>query len=128
MLTITSSNVLKLTKGNSCIIDITPIDATTKQPVILQSGDKVLFTVKGYSGTVLQKTLTEADYDDGDTSLNCAINPEDTVDLPVGEYAYDCLYLTDDGQAVTFISSKFIITTAAGLYTDAELEGGANNG
>ena len=121
----TSGNVLKLTKGNSCIIDITPIDTETKQPYILQSGEKVLFTVKDrISQTVFQKALTNDDYGDGDTSLNLVINPEDTIGMRVGEHDYDCLLLTDDGQAVTFISSKFIILEAAGYYTD----GGESNG
>jgi hypothetical protein len=44
--------------------------------------------------------------------------------LNVGEYFYDCLLLMDDGQAITFISSKFIILEAAGYYTD----GGESNG
>lgn len=126
MLTITSANVLKLTKGNSCIIDITPIDEETKEPYILQDGDTVLFTVKnGISGSMFQKTLTNSDYDDDDTSLNCAINPDDTINMSAGEYAYDCLLLTADGQAVTFISSKFILSEAVGVYTDA---GGGDNG
>jgi hypothetical protein len=125
MLTITSANVLKLTKGNSCIIDITPIDTETKQPYILQSGEKVLFTIKNrIEQTVLQKELTSEDYGEEDTSLNCVIEPADTIGLNVGEYFYDCLLLMDDGQAITFISSKFIILDAAGYYTD----GGESNG
>lgn len=120
-----NGNVLKLTKGNSCIIDITPIDEETKQPYILQDGDKVLFTVKDrIFQTVFQKALTNEDYDEDDTSLNLVINPEDTISMRVGEHDYDCLLLTDDGQAITFISSKFIILEAAGYYTD----GGESNG
>lgn len=126
MLNVTSGNVLNLTKGNSCIIDITPIDEETKQPYILQDGDKVLFTVKDrIFQAVLQKTLTNEDYDDDDTSLNLAIDPQDTIGMRVGEYDYDCLLLTADGQAVTFISSKFILSEAVGVYTDA---GGGDNG
>lgn len=126
MLNVTSGNVLKLTKGNSCLIDITPIDEETKQPYILQDGDKVLFTVKDrIFQTILQKTLTNEDYDDDDTSLNLAIDPQDTIGMRVGEHDYDCLLLTADGQAVTFISSKFILSEAVGVYTDA---GGGDNG
>lgn len=125
MLTV-KGNILKLTKGNSGIIDITPIDEETKEPYILQDGDTVLFTVKnGISGSMFQKSLTNSDYDEEDTSLNCAINPEDTIAMPVGVYDYDCLLLTADGQAVTFISSKFILCDAVGVYTDV---GGGDNG
>lgn len=126
MLNVTSGNVLNLTKGNSAIIDITPINEESKQPYILHDGDKVLFTVKDrIFQTVLQKTLTNEDYDDDDTSLNLAIDPQDTINMRVGEHDYDCLLLTADGQAVTFISSKFILSEAVGVYTDA---GGGDNG
>ena len=106
-------------RGNSASINITPIDTDTGTPVILQEGDKVLFTVKNQNGaTVMKKVLTAADYDDAeDTSLNCSIEPDDTIDLLTGEYAYDCL-LVSGGQAVTFISSSFIIEKALGTYAD----------
>lgn len=119
-----SGNILKLTRGNSCVIDITPIDAETKQPYILTHGEKVLFTIKDrFNQKTLQKKLTQDDYGEG-TSLNCVIEPSDTIEMPVGEYFYDCLLLTGDGKAITFISSKFIILEAAGYYTD----GGVNDG
>jgi hypothetical protein len=45
--------------------------------------------------------------------------------LTTGEYLYDVLLLTSDGQAITFISSSLVIEKAIGLYTDA---GGGDNG
>lgn len=123
MFDIFDKNIIRIMRGNSASINITPIDTDTGTPVILQEGDKVLFTVKNQNGaTVMKKVLTSADYDDGeDTSLNCSIEPDDTIDLLTGEYAYDCL-LVSGGQAVTFISSSFIIEKALGTYVD--LSGG----
>jgi hypothetical protein len=119
MFDIFDKNVIRIVRGNSASINITPIDTDTSTPVILSEGDKVLFTVKNQNGaTVMQKVLTSANYDDGeDTSLNCPIEPDDTIDLLTGEYAYDCLLLVGS-QAVTFISSALIIEKALGTYED----------
>lgn len=113
-------NVIFITRGNTATIDITPIDSATQNPFILQNGDKVLFTVKDSNRrTVIKKTLTNADYTDPeDTSLNCTLEAEDTANLLTGDYKYDCLLVTSDGQAVTFISSSFVIKEAVGMYTD----------
>lgn len=120
MFDIFEGNVISLTKGNSVTIDITPVDTSTEQPYILQEGDKVLFTVKDRRGeTVIQKVLDDSSYSDPeDTSLNCELEPADTADLLTGEYKYDCLLLTSDGQAVTFIKSAFILSEAIGMYSD----------
>lgn len=38
-------NSLELTRGNSLLIDITPIDEKTQEPIVLTGEDKVLFTI-----------------------------------------------------------------------------------
>jgi hypothetical protein len=118
-------NIIEITRGNSAIIDITPIDTDTGAPYKLSEGDRVLFTLKSKRGTkVFQKVLTNADYEsEEDDSLNLELAPEDTIDLISGEYLYDCLLITKDIQAATFISSTLIIKEAIGLYTDPEEDG-----
>lgn len=119
MLSIDCNNIIRITKGNSAVIDITPIDDVSGDPYILQEHDYVLFTVKNRQAQkIIQKTLTNEDYDEDDTSLNCVIDPEDTIDIRTGEYKYDCLLTTSDGQVITFISSSFIVVEAHGFYTD----------
>lgn len=118
--------VLRLTRGNSADISITLKDAYTGDPIVIKEGDSVLFTAKDKHGeTVIKRTLTYADIspDDGH-SLILQIIPEETM-LTTGEYLYDVLLLTSDGQAITFISSSLVIEKAIGLYTDA---GGGDNG
>lgn len=118
--------VLRLTRGNSADISITLKDAYTGDPIVIEEGDSVLFTAKDKRGeTVIKRTLTHADIspDDGH-SLILPITPEETM-LMTGEYLYDVLLLTSDGQAITFISSSLVIEKAIGLYTDA---GGGDNG
>lgn len=126
MLNIFDECALRLTKGNSADISITLTDADTGEPIVIETGDNVLFTVKDKRGeTVIKRILTPADIspDDGH-SLILTLEPEETM-LTTGEYLYDVLLVTSDGQAITFISSSLIIQQAIGLYTDV---GGDDNG
>ena len=126
MFNIFDESVLRLTRGNSADISITLTDTDTGDPIVIEEGDYVLFTVKDKRGnTVIKHTLTPADISEEDQhSLILSIEPEETM-LTTGEYLYDVLLVTSDGQAVTFISSSFIIDPAVGLYTDL---GGDSNG
>ena len=118
--------MIKITKGNSATIDITLVDSSSGEHFTLSDGDKVLFTIKNRKGeTVIQKVITSADEYPEEAVYQCVFEPNDTISLPTGTYDYDCLLVTEDGEAVTFISSAFVITKAIGLYTDG---GGAVNG
>lgn len=120
MFDIFDDNLIHLTRGNSATISILPISTDTTEPVILDDGDSVLFTMKDSKGnTVLQKTLTNDDYSDPeDETIDLLIEPEDTIDLLTGEYKYDCLLLLSNGEAITFISSTVVIDEAVGTYRD----------
>lgn len=124
------NNRIKLTRGNSCKIDILPLiaysgDKITKVPVILQNGDRVIFTVGGLSGKkYLQKILTADDYDENDDSLNLVLFPEDTINLQPINYVYDVVLVYDNGASVTFIdSATFSVLPAVGTYQDLERGG-----
>lgn len=126
MLSVDSDNSIHITQGNSLVLTITPMSSATGKKIVLEDGDKVLFTVKSLmSDTVIQRILTRADYDESD-NLICEIGPEETVQLAVGEYYYDCLLCQVDGLTSTFISSKLYVTVAAGRYTD--ITGGVDDG
>lgn len=118
-------NVIKITRGNSADISITVTDAKTGEPIELDEGDRVVFTAKNPAGvTVIRKELTSNDASEEDpTSLVMSLIPDDTM-ITTGEYKYDVLYLTQDNQAITFISSTLIILPAIGLYTDTGGVGG----
>lgn len=115
-------NSLELTRGNSLLIDITPIDEETQEPIVLTGEDKVLFTIYNKTRRIkLQKTLTKDDYsDETDTSLNCLIEPDDTLSWLPGDYPYDCL-LCKDSNIITFISSTIHINEAYGEYPELEV-------
>lgn len=122
------NNHIKLTRGNSCKIDILPLlvneSLKTQTPIILSDDDKVIFTVASPSGKIyLQKVLTADDYDEGDETLNLIIFPEDTIDMQPYDYVYDVLVVYDDGSTTTFIrDATFSILSALGTYKDLEVE------
>lgn len=118
MLNIFDKQLLYITRGNSAEILITLTDTDTGLPIVIGEGDKVLFTVKNQNGvTVIKKVLTNTDLAEDGHSLIMNILPSET-NITTGEYKYDVLLVTLEGQAVTFISSTMIITDAVGLYTD----------
>ena len=118
MLSIFDEKLLRITKANSAEIAITLTDNDTGEPITIGPGDSVLFTAKNKNGvTVIQKTLTENDLDTDGHTILMQILPSET-NIQTGEYPYDVLLVTLDGQAVTFISSTMVISPAVGLYTD----------
>ena len=102
MLSIDNQNNITLTQGNSAEIDITPID-TMGEPVVLEQGDMVVFTIKHCRKEVFRKVLGAEDWDVDEKALKLILKPEDTADLPPCNYAYDCIYIFADGSAYTFI-------------------------
>lgn len=118
MLNIFDKQLLQITCGNSAEIAIVLTDTDTGQPITIGEGDKVLFTAKSKNGTtVIKKELTSNDLAEDGYTLLMKILPEETL-ISTGEYPYDVLLVTLDGQAVTFISSYMIINPAVGVYTD----------
>lgn len=118
MFSLFDKQVLKIRRGNSAEIRISVTDSKTGEPVIISGEDRVLFTVKNRTrDTVIQKTLTPEDMDEGHATLVLNLEPSDTMIL-TGEYRYDVLLVTGDGVATTFISSALIIEPSLGLYTD----------
>lgn len=118
MLDIFDQQLLRITRGNSADIAITLIDANTREPIVIGASDTVLFTAKSKVGnTVIKKELTSIDIGEDGHTLMLRLLPEDTM-LQTGEYPYDVLLVTIDGQAITFISSSIIIAPSVGVYTD----------
>lgn len=115
MLNIFDKHLLKITEGNSVDVLIGITDAKTKEPITIGDGDKVIFAAKDAKGTIaLRKELTSNDISDDGHTLVMSLTPRDTM-LITGEYPYDVLLSTFDGQAITFISSYMVIRPAVGL-------------
>lgn len=104
-------NDIEIVQGNTAEIDITPLE-DDDTPVIMQSGDKVIFTVALGRKTYIKKELTAAMQNE-DGSLTLMLNPEDTMTMPPIDYEYDCLFIYADGSSYTFIkAAKFTVEKA----------------
>ena len=115
-----TGNKITLTKGNSAAIDITMTNSATGELITLETSDRVVLTAKDLFGnTAFQKIITsENRVSEEEPIYECVFEPDDTINLPVGQYKYDVMLILGDGQVVTFISSDLIIMKAIGLYTD----------
>ena len=116
---------IRMTRGNTAYLDITPLDEGG-QPIVLGEGDRVIFKVKSPFGeTKLTRILDNSCYSDPeDTSVNLLLVPDDTLGMRTGLYLYDCILIFADGQAYTFISeSRFELTTAIATVKDVENDG-----
>lgn len=113
-------NNITMVQGNTAEIDITPLEDDSKDtPVIMQEGDKVIFTVALGRKTYIKKELTAAMQNE-DGSLTLMLNPEDTINMPPIDYEYDCLFIFADGSSYTFIkAAKFTVEKAISKKGDA---------
>lgn len=104
-------NDIEIVQGNTAEIDITPLE-DDDTPVIMQDGDKVIFTVALGRKTYIKKELTAAMQNE-DGSLTLTLSPEDTINMPPIDYEYDCLFIFADGSSYTFIQkAKFTVEKA----------------
>ena len=114
MLNLFDKHLLRVPRGNS-------VDIMVPVPCIT-SADKVLFTVKKHpddDDKIIQKTLTTENVGPDGHSLFLHLNPDDTM-LVTGDYVYDFLFVTGNGQAKTIVSSYMIIEPSVGLITDVK--------
>lgn len=97
-------NIFKITRGDSCIIELTIYENDGETIYTPTEGDTVIFTVKPNINNdyyVIRKVFT-----DGETLV---INKNDTIDLNFGEYFYDVRLENDNNYDTILESGKFII-------------------
>lgn len=101
MFRIDDSNVITLTRGDTCAFDV-EIKTDSGEIYIPQEGDVVTFTVKKDTKTadvIIQKT--------GSTIV---LNPADTRSLKYGSYLYDVTLTTVSEAVYTIITpTEFIL-------------------
>ena len=118
--------VISLTRNDSCEIRTYPYtvgESGEEVPISLNDGDVVMFAVAGRTGRVyLKKILTNADVDD-EGNLVLKLSPEDTADMPAGEYVFSLAYMPDNGaECYTYVTGIFVLMTA--VATVKQLDGG----
>ena len=102
---------ISMVRGDTLALSISGIKNTDGTEYTLKSTDVVYLDVKKYATdktAVFRKSVTAAEYVDG--ALPITILPEDTVDLPCGDYYFDVRLFMDDDNIYTIIpQSKFRI-------------------
>lgn len=100
--------ILTVQQGRTLYLTITPKNKATKQPYILQEGDKIRFGVRPIFGGkyVILKKLTSANEVNGKYPL--ALTPEDTNITPK-RYFYDCSVQLADGSCHDIAKSEYFI-------------------
>ena len=118
--------VISLTRNDSCEITTYPYteDGTGGElPIALADGDVVMFAVANRTGRIyLRKILTNADYD-ADGYLLLKLTPDDTADMPAGEYIFSFAYMPNHGEeCYTYALGVFNLMVA--VATVRQLGGG----
>ena len=114
------NNIEPIVRGNTVYFDILPIDEQTKEPYILQEGDKTVFTLRDYrSFKLFEATLTSADYPENGDALKLTIPKEITAKLAPDTYFCDVMLVFADGTTDTFITkSELVVESAVGTYKE----------
>lgn len=117
---------IDLTRNDSCEIRTYPYtvgESGEEFPISLDVDDYVMFAVAGRTGRVyLKKILTNADVDD-EGNLVLKLSPEDTADMPAGEYVFSLAYMPDNGaECYTYVTGTFNLLAA--VATVKQLDGG----
>lgn len=96
-------SIIRITRGDygkfKCVMNIAldPDHPEVKTPYEMQEGDKIVFTVRKEpkpDSPVLLNIESLVDF--------VVINPDDTKDIPIGEYSGDAELITADGKIFTF--------------------------
>ena len=107
--------VISLTRNDSCEISTCPMEEgdSGAVPIPLDDGDLVMFAVANRTGKIyLRKILTNADVN-ADGYLLLKLAPEDTADMPAGEYVFSFAYMPNHGEeCYTYAVGVFDLTVA----------------
>lgn len=107
--------VISLTRNDSCEISTCPMEEgdSGAVPIPLGEGDVVMFAVANRTGKIyLRKILTNADVN-ADGYLLLKLSPEDTADMPAGEYVFSFAYMPNHGEeCYTYAVGVFDLTVA----------------
>lgn len=125
MFEVSSSGVIKITRGDSAYFTINLTDADGN-PYVLDADENVRVQVRSkYNDDENEGFLFEGEVvDNGDGTITWHIRPEDTATAdPSLAYYYDVQY-EGNGDIFTFISSKFKITNEVTLPLESPEVGG----
>lgn len=108
MFEIVKENTIKLTRGDSLVLQLQLKQKSNGEEYTPQEGDTILFGLKSRLNSsrtayVEKEPLVEKSISISDMMLR--LDPEDTKSLPFGDYAYDIEITFADGKVDTPINS-----------------------
>ena len=120
---------INLTRNDSCEISTYPYnvgESGEEVPISLDGDDVVMFAVANRTGRIyLRKILTNADVD-AEGYLVLRLSPEDTADMPAGEYVFSFAYMPNHGEeCYTYVAGTFNLMAA--VATVKQLGGDAGD-
>lgn len=95
---------ISIVRGDTLRLSISGIKTADGEDYILSGSDIIFLDVKKSAAdktAVFRKSATAADYVDGALPIN--IHPDDTADLPCGDYYFDVRLFIDDKNIYTII-------------------------
>lgn len=95
---IDSSNQITLTRGDTLILHLSLTE--NESFFEFEPGDAIRFALKSTVEDDEPLIIKDADMD----TRTITIEPEDTKELPFGQYVYDIEYTSEDGVVDTFIT------------------------
>lgn len=103
-------NKITMTRGDTLIIQVGISQGD--EPYTPQAGDSVRFAVKSRlnnKGTAFKEAEPLINKEIPTDTMLLTLDPEDTKQLPFGEYAYDIEITFDNGVVDTFITNSPLI-------------------
>ena len=101
-----------LVRGDTLRLSISGIKTADGEDYVLSDTDVIYLDVKKNAAdkmAVFRKSVTAADYDDKGV-LPITIFPEDTADIPTGDYYFDVrLYMDEDNIYTIIPKTKLVI-------------------
>ena len=101
MLNIDRNLNITLTRADTAYIDVSVLKNADGTDYTYEDGDAVYFRLKADS--MLEKQLG-IDFENNKSTLT--LNPNDTIQIPVGIYKYEMELVTAIGEHFTFIADK----------------------
>lgn len=107
MIRVNKNNVIEMTRGDTLLVRVVPTRAGA--PYVPIEGDSIRFALKSnkmdYAKTKFKDTTPLVLKNVPLDTLLLRLDPEDTKELPFGEYIYDVQLTQADGFVSTFVAN-----------------------
>ena len=97
------NNIIKITRGDTCVINLTVYESDGETPYEPQTGDKFYLTVKPDINNEYYSIKKEFD------NMSICLSVEDTIILNFGSYFFDIRLENENNHDTILCNGEFII-------------------